>query len=272
MARRDNEKLVWMVASIPWWVGVVLAAVVYLALRYVLPALAPASQMMQGLARAVSEVAWVFTLPFLIGALFSAIKGGFKKRLLDQQRDIESIRDLSWQQFELLVSEAFRRQGYTVEDRGGSAPDGGVDLVLRKGGRTAVVQCKRWKTTQVGVSPVRELFGVMTAERADEAVFVSSGDYTVDARAFADGKPIRLIDGPALAEMVADVQANPPTSSAARNVAPSPAPPAPAATETPLCPKCGSAMVRRVAKQGANAGQEFWGCPKYPQCRGTRAL
>lgn len=35
----------------------------------------------------------------------------------------------------------------------------------------------------------------------------------------------------------------------------------------PSCPKCGSAMVRRVAKRGDNAGSEFWGCSTFPKCR-----
>lgn len=39
-----------------------------------------------------------------------------------------------------------------------------------------------------------------------------------------------------------------------------------AATEQ-NCPKCSSPMVRRVAKGGNNAGQEFWGCSKFPACR-----
>ena len=31
-------------------------------------------------------------------------------------------------------------------------------------------------------------------------------------------------------------------------------------------------MKRRTAKQGPNAGGEFWGCSKYPRCRGTRDI
>lgn len=38
---------------------------------------------------------------------------------------------------------------------------------------------------------------------------------------------------------------------------------------SPLCPKCGSDMVLRTAKRGANAGNQFWGCERYPQCKGT---
>ena len=36
----------------------------------------------------------------------------------------------------------------------------------------------------------------------------------------------------------------------------------------PTCPKCGSRMVLRTAKSGANQGEKFWGCSKFPQCRG----
>lgn len=36
----------------------------------------------------------------------------------------------------------------------------------------------------------------------------------------------------------------------------------------PNCPKCGSEMILRVAKKGNNQGGEFWGCSKYPECRG----
>ncbi len=36
-----------------------------------------------------------------------------------------------------------------------------------------------------------------------------------------------------------------------------------------LCPKCGSELILRVAKKGANAGNEFYGCSNYPKCRYT---
>jgi len=39
-------------------------------------------------------------------------------------------------------------------------------------------------------------------------------------------------------------------------------------TEKVLCPKCGAPMVRRKAAKGENAGREFYGCSRYPKCRG----
>jgi DNA-binding helix-hairpin-helix protein with protein kinase domain len=38
----------------------------------------------------------------------------------------------------------------------------------------------------------------------------------------------------------------------------------------PSCPRCGSPMVRRTARQGRQAGRGFWGCSRYPSCTGTR--
>jgi restriction system protein len=37
----------------------------------------------------------------------------------------------------------------------------------------------------------------------------------------------------------------------------------------PTCPQCGAQMALRTAKTGKNAGSQFWGCSKYPDCKGT---
>jgi restriction system protein len=49
---------------------------------------------------------------------------------------------------------------------------------------------------------IREMFGIMTAEQADEAVIVTSGKFTSEAKKFAHGKSIKLVDGPCLLELV----------------------------------------------------------------------
>ena len=40
----------------------------------------------------------------------------------------------------------------------------------------------------------------------------------------------------------------------------------------PVCPDCGKAMTRRKARSGKNAGQDFWGCTGYPECKGVREM
>ncbi len=44
----------------------------------------------------------------------------------------------------------------------------------------------------------------------------------------------------------------------------------PIQSEEVSCPRCASAMVRRMAKRGVNKGNEFWGCSRFPKCKGTR--
>ena len=41
---------------------------------------------------------------------------------------------------------------------------------------------------------------------------------------------------------------------------------------SPSCPICQHPMVLRRARRGQNAGRQFWGCSKYPSCRGVRDL
>jgi four helix bundle suffix protein len=40
----------------------------------------------------------------------------------------------------------------------------------------------------------------------------------------------------------------------------------------PVCPLCAKPMALRTARQGSNAGSQFWGCTAYPDCKGTRPL
>ena len=42
----------------------------------------------------------------------------------------------------------------------------------------------------------------------------------------------------------------------------------PADADAPVCPECGKPMCRRTARKGPHAGQPFWGCTGYPECKG----
>ncbi len=84
---------------------------------------------------------------------------------------LDDIQALSWRQFESIVGEAFRRQGYSVAENAVDGADGGIDLALRKDGQKFVVQCKQWKQQTVGVRPVRELAGVMAGIRSGARIF-----------------------------------------------------------------------------------------------------
>jgi restriction system protein len=190
---------------------------------------------------------------FLITGGISALEGWRKGRMLDSQESIKTVGALSWKEFEELVSEVFRRKGYFVLENPDLGADGGVDLRLRKDGKKIYVQCKHWKARQVGVKVVRELYGVMMDKHADEGVVVTYGTFTQEARDFVRGKPISLVDGNKLIGLIGEVQKNPGVSIRENS--------------QKMCPKCGSEMILRTAKKGTHAGEKFWGCSKFPECR-----
>lgn len=260
MARRRNEGLFEVLLDFPWWVSIIVGAVAYACLRWVFPALAAKNQILSAVAQGLSGVAGYLALLFLAPAALSFVRQVVRGKKLEAQRDLDSVRALSWLEFEGLVGEAYRRQGYFLIEQGGNQPDGGVDLILRRDGQLVYVQCKHWKSRQVGVQIVREQFGILSASNATRVIVVTSGTFTEEARSFAAGKPMELVDGPALLQLIGEVQKS------GQVVAPS------AVTDVVTCPKCGSEMKQRVAKQGANAGQPFWGCVRFPACRGTRAV
>lgn len=269
--------LVGIAAVMPWWGGVALAVIAYLVIH-------PFAEMDVGTATRVGDMGVVATkqiyktlamigqylLPaaFLVGALISVIGRQKRKQLIEDAADStnpNALNGMSWQEFEMLVGEAYRRQGFNVRELGGGGADGGVDLVLTKNDQTVLVQCKQWKTFKVGVKIVRELYGVMAAKKAQGGVVVTSGVFTQEAKDFADGKNIDLMDGEKLRRVIDSVRAKPadaqPVLSAIQT-----------ADASPACPKCGGAMIKRLAKQGGNAGRSFWGCESYPRCRGIVAI
>lgn len=241
---RRNESPLEFLLKLPWWISATLGVLAFIGLHWGLPVWAGDVSARQMIAKGFAPLAPLPLLFFGIAAIGSYVFGRKRRRLVDQQTSLESLRQTSWKDFEILVAEAYRRQGYQVEYSLGQGADGGVDIVLRKADRTSLVQCKQWKVYSVGAPVIREMFGLMTAERADEAIIVTSGKFTRDAQTFAAGKPIRLIDGPQLLALVQSVQTHAATTatpsaevgadtacpraanpwcSASRNAAPTPA-------------------------------------------------
>ena len=82
---------------------------------------------------------------------------------------------------------------------------GAVDLKLEKSGSVTLVNCKRWKVAQTGIGPLRELQAAKDAMDASYCMYVTAGDFTANARAYATDKSIRLLHGAPLAKLIARV-------------------------------------------------------------------
>ena len=316
MAKKTSnlEALIFLASKLPWWISAVLAVASAVWLHSVAIAPLPTNLDPRHFDKMVSASAFrgmatfgQFFVPLILsaGAIASIIGRRKRRNLLDSATTKGNpLLSITWHEFELLVGEALRRRGYSVRETGQNGPDGGIDLIARKDGETYVVQCKQWRSVQVGVPVVRELYGAMAAEGAVGGFVVTSGTFTKPARDFAAGRNVQLVDGTVLKQWIAEVRklGPKPTVEVVSErvepaivepevvVTPSPAPapipvqaPAPTATQpvareaetetaAPLCPHCRKTMVIRVARTGANAGGNFWGCVAYPKCRGIRPI
>lgn len=288
MARRKKDDLadavVEATALLPWWAGVALALVSYfwlhsMAQKPLTMALQPGQAGSFALTALWHTFATIgqYILPFLflLGAGISAYKRRQAGRLhAEAANRADGVAQGTWREFEVLVGEYFRRQGFTALDNGGGGPNGGVDVLLQKGSDKYLLQCKQWRALRVGVQPVRELYGVMAARRMAGGFVVTSGEFTQEARSFAEGREIQLINGKTLQRGIqAQAAASGSSVPAVREVG-KPPPVVPTAEAMPGCPLCGAPMVLRQARQGAAVGKQFWGCSRFGQtkCRGTREL
>lgn len=212
------EDLIDIASCLPWWAGIALAFASYFILSIFSVDVGSVTQV-DGKVDVGSTVSTMlfsmfatigkYLLPFAftIGAGLSAYKQYKNTGLVNLVKvngAENGLNSLTWREFEQMVGEAFRKQGFNVRETPGG-PDGGIDLVLEKAGKKILVQCKHWKAQKVGVKTVRELFGVLIDSGADEVNIVCSGKFTDDAKSFVKDKAIYLIDGNTLLTLVENV-------------------------------------------------------------------
>ena len=183
----------------------------------------------------------------------------------DPELSADTLRSLDWRQFEALVARAYERHGFVVT-RTPDGADGGIDLVLSRGGERWFVQCKHWKAWKVGAPVVREMRGLVAHHGASGGIIVTSGKFSDDAYAFARESGIQLVGGPATLTLVTTGQL--PDASLLGGTAAIGTATASPQVGPPRCPVCAGAMALRQAHRGAHRGESFWGCLRYPSCRG----
>lgn len=116
------------------------------------------------------------------------------------------LENMDSRQFEIMVADLYRKQGYDVVITAGSH-DGGIDVLGERkttaGTERLAIQCKHQVAT-VGRPVLQALWGVVNDDqRFTQGVLVTSADFSAEARQFADGKRLTLIDGQTVRKLVA---------------------------------------------------------------------
>ncbi|MGA4802356.1 restriction endonuclease [Streptomyces lavendulocolor] len=107
-------------------------------------------------------------------------------------------------EFEGLVAELFRARGLQAVTTQRSN-DGGVDVDAVDpdpiSGGSIIVQVKRYRNT-VPPSAVRDLYGTVQGAGANKGVLVTTSGFGPGSYAFANGKPLTLVSGPELVDLL----------------------------------------------------------------------
>lgn len=205
-----------------------------------------------------------------MGAWFARWKRDF---LIDGVQSLNVIRAMSWKDFERLVAEAFRRQGYAVSENWEEGRDGGVDVRISRDGKKYLVQCKLWRRA-VGVAPVRELWGVVATEKADGAFIVTPEGFTPDALQFArtSGPGLELIDDEKLIHLLGkDVIREVKVAQDAAEASGEATPPA-RMQVAPRCRRCGEVMWMAKEADGNGDAWKAWVCSDFKGCRTVQRI
>ncbi|MBI3370168.1 MAG: restriction endonuclease [Betaproteobacteria bacterium] len=166
----------------PWWVSLLVAAGMFLAVRLVLPEI----------------YAFFVPLPFMVIAAYAGWQQLRAPSAARIAATLDAIRAMSWNDFSGAVEQALRREGYAVGRFGG--PE--ADFELTRSGRTALLTCKRWRVARTGIEPLRDLHTAMRARDAHECIYVAAGEFSDNAQVFAQQMNIRLLHGTELVKLL----------------------------------------------------------------------
>lgn len=169
----------------PWWISLVIAAVVSLLAR----ALLPADLALAGM---------LGSFPFVVIAAMAAWRQRGAPNAAQREQLMQRLQAMNAREFAALVEAAWRSQGFEVRPLKG----GGADLALDKGGQLTLMSLRRWKAASTGVEPLRELQAAREQQQADAGIYLAGGEVSDKARSYAREAGLRLIDAPELLQLL----------------------------------------------------------------------
>ena len=167
----------------PWWVSLLIAAVMGLAAMALLPASLRAVGVFSG-------------FPFVVLAAMAAWKQWQLPGAARVDLTRQAVSVMAWPAFCQLLEEAFQRDGYSVQRGQGNA----VDFVLERNGRRMVVSARRWKQARTGLETLRALQAARDAAEAADALCIGLGPLTDTARPFAAEHRVAVWQLPEIAQ------------------------------------------------------------------------
>jgi restriction system protein len=181
----SEKSLFAMLLRSPWWVSFAVAIVVSLAGFALLPERFRGAGALSG-------------FPFAVIGMIAMWKQRHALSPKQVEDVLQKIAAASAREFTDVLAAAYENDGYAVTRHVGA----GADLSITKAGRTALVNCKRWKAAAHGVEPLSELYAAMDAQEIGRGTYVALNAPSEAAGAFAAKNGIQFMTGPQLAQLV----------------------------------------------------------------------
>ncbi|MEO7391004.1 MAG: restriction endonuclease [Ramlibacter sp.] len=165
----------------PWWISVLIALAVGGAAYALLP-------------DPYRPVGAMGGMPFFVVGLV-ALWQQMQRPSAARSDEIARIAgSMSWPEFSAALEDGFTRQGFRVERLQGVA-----DFSLVRNGRTTLVAARRWKAARPGEEALKALRAAAQARDASDCLYVTLGDLSDNALAFAKRNQVQVMQQPALA-------------------------------------------------------------------------
>jgi len=164
-----------------WWISFLVGAGLFGLARLFIPA----------------TYAIVIPIPFFVIGCVAAWRQLRVPSAARVARELEALREMSWEEFSGALEAAYQRDGYRVQRARGA----GFDLELERDEACTLVAAKRWKVARTGAEPLRELHAA--GRDANALVYVATGEVTAQARAYAAANGIRIVEGGELTALLA---------------------------------------------------------------------
>lgn len=129
-------------------------------------------------------------------------------RIIDLNKKVSTLYDLTPREFEEYIAELFGLLGYKNVNLTPATNDKGIDVFMEKNGKRCAVQCKKFKGV-VGSPAIQTFIGSMQHAEVQHGFFVTTSTFSLEAEKMAAEHPIELVDSIKLARLIKEALGQP---------------------------------------------------------------
>lgn len=197
-----RENLLELLVDAPWWVSVLIAAAVFVLLKFVLPGVFTGQSFSGALAGGLSQAAWLIAVIVLIPAPVSAYNTWKKNRLLSGEEKSSAMAKLSRRAFAQLVEEVYSNSGYRLQPNADPMDQAEVDVIAETRKEKVLVQYRHHKSGPINEQTVQAMIDRLKKGDAGKAHIISCSGFSREAVELAANSSVKLLDSEGLGAMI----------------------------------------------------------------------